>query len=63
VQKLDRHVYGRWSGKAEAHGFSSSVEEEQLCGAGARKHVRAGGAAATDAGLTTAARRRRRAWQ
>jgi hypothetical protein len=28
VQKLDRHVYGRWSGKAKAHGFSSSEEEE-----------------------------------
>jgi hypothetical protein len=55
VQELDRHVYERWSGKAGAHGFGSSVEEEQLCGAGARKRVRAGGATATAAGLVTAA--------
>jgi hypothetical protein len=37
------------------HGFGSIVEEEQLCGTGARKRVRAGGAAATAAGLAAMA--------
>jgi hypothetical protein len=71
VQELDRHVYERWSGKAGAHGFGSSVEEELLCRAGARKHVHAGGATATAAGLVTvvhgrckqdAMRAKERAW-